>query len=93
MVCDGTHEPFPAGVDILYRVIDGNQKQLYTQDQNKSSLSFKDLSFYDNFGGNNTVIASSNSYRQQVSLPSSSPLRESAFFRPDGLLPLLGDGD
>lgn len=37
-IFDGTREPFPAGVDILYRVIDGNQKQLYTQGQNRRNL-------------------------------------------------------
>lgn len=63
-IFDGTRQPFPTGTDILYRVIDGNQKQLYTQDQNKPSLYFKDLPFYDNFGDNYTVIASSDSYRQ-----------------------------
>ena len=63
-IFDGTRQPFPTGTDILYRVIDGNQKQLYTQDQNKPSLYFKDLPFYDNFGDNYTVIASSDGYRQ-----------------------------
>src|SRR6266850_1649228 len=63
-VFDGTRQPFPVGTDILYRVIDGNQKQIYTQDQRKPSLYFKGLPFYDNFGDNYTVIASSDGYRQ-----------------------------
>lgn len=63
-VYDGTRELFPTGTDILYRVIDGNQKQLYTQDQKKSSLYFKGLPFYDNFGDNYTVIVSSDGHRQ-----------------------------
>ena len=63
-VFDGTRQPFPAGTNILYRVIDGNQKPIYTQDQKKSSVYFKDLPFYDNFGDNYTVIVSSVGYRQ-----------------------------
>ena len=63
-VFDGTRQTSPAGTDILYRVIDGNQKQIYTQDQKKSSLYLKGLPFYDNFGDNYTVIVSSDGYRQ-----------------------------
>jgi hypothetical protein len=63
-VFDGTRQPFSEGADILYRVIDGNQKQIYAQDQKKSSLYFKGLPFYDNFGDNYTVIVSSDGYRQ-----------------------------
>ena len=63
-VFDGTRQTSPAGTDILYRVIDGNQKQIYRQDQKKSSLYLKGLPFYDNFGDNYTVIVSSDGYRQ-----------------------------
>ena len=63
-VFDGTRQPFPVGTDILFRVIDGNQKQIYAQDQKKSSLYFKGLPFYDNFGDNYTVIVSSDGHRQ-----------------------------
>jgi len=63
-VFDGTRQPFPVGTDILYRVIDGNQKQVYAQDQKKSSLYFKGLRFFDNFGDNYTVIVSSDGHRQ-----------------------------
>ena len=63
-VFDGTREPFPVGTDILYRVIDGNQKQIYAQDETKPSVYFKDLPFYDNFGDNYTVVISSDDYRQ-----------------------------
>jgi hypothetical protein len=44
-VFDGTRQLFTGGADILYRVIDGNQKQIYAQDQKKSSLYFKGLPF------------------------------------------------
>jgi len=63
-VYDGTRQLLKQGTDILYRVIDGNQKPIYTKDQAKSSVYFKDLPFYDNFGDNYTVIVSSDGYRQ-----------------------------
>jgi len=63
-VFDGTRQPFPVSTDILYRVIDGNQKQVYAQDQQKPSLYFKGLPFFDNFGDNYTVIVSSDGHRQ-----------------------------
>lgn len=68
-VYDGTRQLLPQGTDILYRVIDGNQKPIYTQDQTKSSVYFKDLPFYDNFGDNYTVIVSSDGYRQSGLTP------------------------
>jgi hypothetical protein len=63
-VFDGSRQPFPADADVLYRVIDGNQKQLFGEDETKPSLYFKALPFYDNFGDNYTVIVSSEGYRQ-----------------------------
>jgi hypothetical protein len=62
-VYDGTGNPLASGTDVLYRVIDGNQKQLFVEDQNFSSLSLK-VPFYDNFGDNYTVIVFSDGYRQ-----------------------------
>jgi len=63
----------PGCTDILYRVIDGNQKQVYAQDQKKSSLYFKGLPFFNNFGDNYTVLFLRTATGKQVSLPSSSP--------------------
>ena len=63
-VFDGTRQPFPVGTDILYRVIDGIHKQVYAQDENKSSIYFEDLPFCDNFGDNYTVVISSDGHRQ-----------------------------
>jgi hypothetical protein len=62
-VYDGTRQPLASGTDVLYRVIDGNQKQLFVQDENFSSLPLK-LPFYDNFGDNYTVIVFSDGYKQ-----------------------------
>jgi hypothetical protein len=62
-VYDGTRQPLADGTDVLYRIIDGNQKQLFVQDENFSSLSLK-VPFYDNFGDNYTVIVFSDGYKQ-----------------------------
>ena len=62
-VYDGTRQPLANGTDVLYRIIDGNQKQLFVQDENFSSLSLK-VPFYDNFGDNYTVIVFSDGYKQ-----------------------------
>jgi len=68
-VYDGARQFLKEGTGILYRVIDGNQKPIYTQDQAKSSMYFKDLPFYNNFGDNYTVIVSSGGYRQSGFTP------------------------
>jgi len=62
-VYDGTRQPLADGTDVLYRIIDGNQKQLFVQDENFSSLSLK-VPFYDNFGDNYNVIVFSDGYKQ-----------------------------
>jgi hypothetical protein len=62
-VYDGTRELLAPVRNVLYRVIDGNQKQIYTQELKTSSLSLE-VPFYDNLGDNYTVIAWSGGYRQ-----------------------------
>ena len=62
-VFDGTRRLFPENKNILYRVIDGNQKQVFVDDRKQSQISFK-LPFFNNFGDNYTVIVSSNGYQQ-----------------------------
>jgi hypothetical protein len=62
-VFDGTRRLPPANKNILYRVIDGNQKEVFVDDRKQSQISFK-LPFFDNFGDDYTVIVSSSGYRQ-----------------------------
>lgn len=62
-VYDGTRKPFPAGINVLYRVFDGNQKQLASLEKPVSSIDFT-VPFYDNFGDNYRVIVFSDGYHQ-----------------------------
>ncbi len=49
-IFDGTRQPIGAGVkNLLIRIIDGNQKQLFSDFRTGSSFSFH-VPFYDNFG-------------------------------------------
>jgi hypothetical protein len=61
---DGTRELLSDGSNILFRVFDGNQKQVYNQFKRTPSLLLPKLPFYDNFGDNYTVIAWAKGYRQ-----------------------------
>jgi hypothetical protein len=55
---DGTRQPIGPDVkNLLLRIIDGNQKQLFSGFHQGSSIQFQ-VPFYDNFGDNYTVIAS-----------------------------------
>jgi hypothetical protein len=62
-IFDGTRNPWPDS-DVLIRILDGNQKQVFVGDKTTSSLEFKGLPFYDNLGDNYTVIVSASGYRQ-----------------------------
>jgi hypothetical protein len=62
-VFDGTRQPFPDGVDILYRIMDGNQKQLPPIERKNPSLRAEGLTFFDNFGDNYTVNVSSDGFQ------------------------------
>ncbi len=68
-VFDGTRQPMKDGTEILYRVIDGNQKQIQSPMKKKSSVLFRGLPFYDNFGDNYTVIVSAKKYGQAGFVP------------------------
>src|ERR1035441_3362109 len=63
-IWDGTRQPLKPGVNILYRVTDGNQKQLLAKEIRLPSLKVTDLPFYNNFGDNYTVVVSADGYRQ-----------------------------
>jgi hypothetical protein len=67
-VYDGTRQLFPAGIDVLYRVFDGNQTQLASPEKPVSSIGFT-VPFYDNFGDNYRVIVFSNNYQQSGYTP------------------------
>jgi hypothetical protein len=63
-IFDGTRQPINAGVkNLLIRIIDGNQKQLFSDFRTGSNFSFH-VPFYDNFGDHYTVIASADRQKQ-----------------------------
>jgi len=62
-VYDGTRQFFPAGTNILYRVFDGNQKQVASPEKPVSSIDFK-VPFFDNFGDDYRVIVFADHYQQ-----------------------------
>ena len=61
---DGTRQALAAGVQLLVRVIDGNQKQIVTDFYKNPSILFEGLPFYNNFGDNYTVVVSAEGYIQ-----------------------------
>jgi hypothetical protein len=63
-VYDGTRNLLNPGVDILYRLFDGNQKALPPQELSQSSVRFTDLPFFNNFGDNYRVIVFADGYYQ-----------------------------
>jgi len=63
-IYDGSRQLMKDGKDVLYRIIDGNQKQIQALTRKKSSIRFVGLPFYDNFGDNYTVIVWSAGYDQ-----------------------------
>jgi hypothetical protein len=63
-VYDGKRQLMDAGTSILYRIMDGNQKQLPPRTLDKSSIRFTELPFYDNFGDNYTVLVWAEGYEQ-----------------------------
>jgi hypothetical protein len=68
-VFDGTRQPIGAGVkNLLIRLIDGNQKQLFSDFRNGCSFQFQ-VPFYDNFADSYTVIASADSHTQAGATP------------------------
>src|SRR5712692_11829156 len=66
---DGARQPIGPGVkNLLVRIIDGNQKQLFSDFRNGSSFQFQ-VPFYDNFGDSYTVIASADHHAQAGATP------------------------
>lgn len=63
-VFDGTRQLIKTPIDLLIRLIDGNQKQIITMTAKKASVLFKKLPFYDNYGDNYTVVVSADGYLQ-----------------------------
>ena len=60
---DGTRQPMADGIDTLYRIFDGNQKQIFQSELKVSSQNFK-LPFFDNFGDNYRIILFSDNFYQ-----------------------------
>ena len=68
-VFDGTRQPIgPAVKNLLVRILDGNQKQLFGDFRNGSSFQFQ-VPYYDNLGDNYTVIASADHCAQAGATP------------------------
>jgi len=63
-VFDGARQPFAAGIDILYTVIDGNQKQVYRDFVKSPVFKLEGLNYFDNFGDRYTVIAAADGCEQ-----------------------------
>src|SRR5712671_4286527 len=63
-IFDGSRQPLaPEIKNLLIRLIDGNQKQLFSAFKNGSSFTFQ-VPYYDNFGDHYTVIASADGHKQ-----------------------------
>lgn len=61
---DGTRQPLDPNIDMLVRVIDGNQKEVLVKYVKGGSLKVEGLEYFDNFGDMYTVIVWSKGYRQ-----------------------------
>ena len=68
-IFDGSRQPINPGVkNLLVRIIDGNQKQLFSDFRKGSSFQFQ-VPFYDNFGDRYTVISSADNHSQAGATP------------------------
>ena len=67
-VHDGTRALMPAGMQLLFRVIDGNRKSQHDEFHNNPVLR-ADVPFFDNFGDKYTVIVSADNYVQSGFYP------------------------
>lgn len=69
-VFDGSRNPFPAGKDILYTIVDGRQKIQVRRDASTPSLQVTGLPFYnDDDGDRYSVIVFSEGYQQAGFVP------------------------
>ena len=62
-VFDGTRELMPDATKVLYRIFDGNQKQIFQSELTGTTKNFK-VPFFDNLGDNYRIIVFSNGYNQ-----------------------------
>ncbi len=62
-VVDGTRTALPPQVELLIRILDGNQNPVHVGNHKTSTIIF-DLPFHDNLADNYTVIASAPGYLQ-----------------------------
>ena len=67
-VYDGTRELMPAGMQLLFRVIDGNKKKRH-EDFHEKPVLRADVPFFDNFRDKYTVIVSADNYVQSGFYP------------------------
>jgi hypothetical protein len=61
-IFDGRRQPIAPRVDLLVRVLDGNQKKQREVSSREPSLAFNKLPIFDNFGDNYTVLVSARGY-------------------------------
>ncbi len=85
-VFDGSRKPLAAGVEVLYTLTDGNQKQAFRDFVKGPSCRVKDLAFFNNFGDQYTVLAWANGYLQA----GFTPVRVAPNIEPHVDLMLLG---
>ncbi len=62
-VFDGTRNLIPNGKQLLFRIVDGRQKEIVTKNQASPNMTVS-LSIANNFEDDYTVIVSGNGYRQ-----------------------------
>jgi hypothetical protein len=62
-VFDGTRNPFPSGKNVLYQVLDANQKKVVEEERKSPKLDCE-FPFHDNFMDAYTVIVFSEGYKQ-----------------------------
>lgn len=62
-VYDGARKPIPVGTQVLYTILDGNQKRIF-REYRGSQIVLPALPFYNNFGDNHTVVAWAQGYEQ-----------------------------
>jgi len=63
-VFSGKREPVEKGVNVLFTIRDGNQKEVYAKFKKTASLTLTNLPFFNNFGDSYTVLASADDYQQ-----------------------------
>jgi len=68
-VYDGTRNPFSAATNILYTILDGNQKQHLRKEVRAASLQATGLPFFDNYGDNYCVLAYAQRFQQAGFVP------------------------